>query len=122
MRKIVGYTAQSRLATVAMDWTTADGTIIDAYGMVTDIFGCTTPDATSEYILYHHDYAPGSVISTHGYFGVRWAGFVRPSATSEYTFRTLLSGTSGTPNIERVRLWIGQLTSVTLGICGAGEI
>jgi hypothetical protein len=106
VRQIVGYSGRSRLATVALDWTTADGTITDAYGRTTAFRGCTTPDATSEYILYHVNYAPGSIDSAQGQFAVRWAGFVRPSATSEYTFRTLLSGTTDTPNKERVKLWI----------------
>jgi hypothetical protein len=106
VRKIKGYAGRSRLATVALDWTTTDGTITDAYGRTTDFSGCTTPDATSEYILYHSAYAPGSLAHDKNHFAVRWAGFVRPSATSEYTFRALLSGTTDTPNKERVRLWI----------------
>jgi len=106
VRKILGYSGPSRLATVALEWTTVDGTVIDAYGRTSDIFGCTTPDATSEYILYNQNYAPGSMVENEAGFCVRWAGFVRPSAASEYTFLTLLSGTTATPNEERVKLWI----------------
>jgi hypothetical protein len=106
VRKIVGYVGKTRLATVGLPWATTDGTITDAYGRTSDVFGCTSPDATSEYILYNQLYAPGSMDEGAATFGVRWAGFVRPSATSEYTFRALLSGTDGTPNAERVKLWI----------------
>jgi hypothetical protein len=106
VRKIVGYAGRSRLATVALEWTTTDGTITDAYGRTSDFFGCTTPDASSEYILYKAAYAPGSLDDASALFAVRWAGFVKPSATSEYTFRALVSGTTGTPNAERVKLWI----------------
>ena len=41
-------------------------------------------------------------------FGVRWAGLVRASLASTYTFHTLLSGER--TNHERVKLWVdGQL-------------
>mmetsp|Transcript_34887 Transcript_34887/g.82189 ORF Transcript_34887/g.82189 Transcript_34887/m.82189 type:complete len:5981 (-) Transcript_34887:63-18005(-) len=105
-RRIAGYIGANRLASLNDTWATADGTETDPYGRLLDIFGCTKPDATSKYILYKQDYAPGSLIDTDATFGVRWAGFVKPSSTAEYTFQSLLSTTTGVPNDERVKLWV----------------
>jgi len=106
IRTIKGYNALLRVATVTPAWQPSDGTTTDTYGATSPYSGCLAPDNTSAYILYTETLPPGSMVSATGLFSVRWAGFVKPSSTTEYTFQTLLSGTADVPNRERVKLWV----------------
>jgi len=119
IRRIISYNGRTRVAAVgtstgnSLAWTVADGVYsgdvkITLYsGYTNDYFGCPLgPDTTSRYILMKQALAPGSLTHSTHTFAVRWAGFVKPSATTEYTFQTLLSSTTGTPNEERVKLWV----------------
>ena len=84
-------------------------------GQVADVFdasktssfeGCFAPDTSSEYVLFSSSSAPGSISGS--VFAVRWAGLIRASLASSYTFHTSLSGDASSH--ERLKLWIdGQL-------------
>jgi len=87
----------------------------DIPGQISDVFdgaksgaylGCFAPDDTSEYVLFSSAAAPGSIVGAP--FAVRWAGLVRASLASRYTFHAWLSGSAASH--ERVKLWLdGQL-------------
>jgi hypothetical protein len=66
--------------------------------------GCRQPDSTSQFVLIPAQKAPGSIASVDNTFGVRWAGFVRPSAATEYTF--LVQMPNAAAGQERLRLWL----------------
>lgn len=66
--------------------------------------GCKAPDATSQYSLIPAQKAPGSIASVDNTFGVRWAGFVKPSSATEYTF--LVQMPNAAAGQERVKLWL----------------
>lgn len=115
VREITKYYGRQRLALVGLAWSTADGAMTqDAYGASSIYAGCASgPDATSTYMIYRDQFAPGSMDYSDARFGVRWAGFVRPSSTAEYTFQSLLAGqnwatlgTSGEIKLERIKLWV----------------
>eukprot|EP00960_Hanusia_phi_P062334 765116-Hanusia_phi.AAC.3 len=106
VRKIQKFVGKMRLAVVSLQWSTTSGKEIGSNGQLEEYYGCVFPDSTSEYILYSQSYAPGSMDASSPVFGVRWAGFVKPSTTTEYTFQALLSASSGYPNQERVKLWV----------------
>jgi len=120
VRQITKYYGRQRLAIVGLAWSTADGTMTsDAYGAIASYSGCATgPDETSTYMLYRDQFAPGSMDYSDARFGVRWAGFVQPSSTAEYTFQSLLAGQrwtgatlgagtqAGVDSYERIKLWV----------------
>ncbi len=68
---------------------------------------CTAPDNTTRYVLVPERKAPGSIDSTDDSFSVRWAGFVKPSATTQYTFQAIMPDAAA--GQERVRVWVDNL-------------
>jgi len=67
--------------------------------------GCPNgPDATSQYSLIPAQKAPGSIASVDNTFAVRWAGFVKPTTATEYTF--LVQMPNAAAGQERVKLWL----------------
>ena len=95
--------------------------------------GCTMPDNTSEFSLIPAQKAPGSIASVDNTFGVRWAGFINPTSTTEYTF--LVQMPNAAAGQERVKLWLdnklvidqwtslsGCLPSATVAFAGSGSM
>jgi hypothetical protein len=65
---------------------------------------CTAPDNTTRYALVPERKAPGCIDSVDDSFSVRWAGFVQPSASTQYTFQAIMPDAAA--GQERVRVWV----------------
>ena len=84
------------------------------FGESTGLFGegwnfnaCAGPDNTTKYALVPERKAPGCIDSMDDSFSVRWAGFVKPSSTSQYTFQAIMPDANA--GQERIRLWIDNV-------------
>jgi hypothetical protein len=93
---------------------TAQTNALGPFGESAGLFGegwnfnaCTGPDNTTKYALVPERKAPGCIDSMDDSFSVRWAGFVMPSSTSQYTFQTIMPDANA--GQERIRLWVDNV-------------
>jgi hypothetical protein len=83
------------------------GETVGDFGEGWNFNACTGPDNTTKYALVPERKAPGCIDSMDDSFRVRWAGFVMPSSTTQYTFQTIMPGANN--GLERIRLWVDNV-------------
>ena len=93
---------------------TAQTNAAGPFGETQGLFGegwnfnaCAGPDNTTKYALIPERKAPGCIDSMDDSFSVRWAGFVMPSSSTQYTFQTIMPDANA--GQERIRLWIDNV-------------